>query len=195
MDTRAEELERRARRQRSDVEETIEEIGDRVSPRGVYERQRRNVRQTIGGWKESVMGSPAYDSNHVSDAVSSESGLLDRAGDTLAEAPAAIERHTRGNPLAAGLIAFGAGLLAASVAPPSDRERRMVAQRETQVRRVAEDVKDAAQEVGSDLKDEAKRHIQEVKESAADSLETVKDEASDRAKSIKDKAEKAADRM
>ncbi|WIX84268.1 hypothetical protein QRX50_19710 [Amycolatopsis carbonis] len=50
------------------------------------------------------------------------------AAETLGETPKPVRRGTEGNPLAAGLIAFGAGWLVASLLPGTEREREVVGQ-------------------------------------------------------------------
>jgi ElaB/YqjD/DUF883 family membrane-anchored ribosome-binding protein len=44
--------------------------------------------------------------------------------DTVRHGPEVVGRQTQGNPVAAGLIAFGVGLLGASLIPATDLERR-----------------------------------------------------------------------
>ena len=51
-----------------------------------------------------------------------------RAAEEIRDAPDLIQQQTQGNPLAAGLIAFGTGLLLATLFPPTEAEQRAAAQ-------------------------------------------------------------------
>ena len=56
-------------------------------------------------------------------ATDAAGNALHDAGEAIADAPRQVAAKTQGNPLAAGLIAFGAGLLVSSLIPPSEKER------------------------------------------------------------------------
>ncbi|MBZ6195145.1 hypothetical protein KVH07_19755 [Streptomyces olivaceus] len=87
--------------------------------------------------------------------------------------------QTQGNPLAAGLVAFGAGLLAASMVPASRTERQKAA--ELMHSDALEPVKQAATESAQHLKEGAKEVTQEaagdVKDTAAQAARATQDEA------------------
>jgi hypothetical protein len=75
-------------------------------------------------------------------------------------------RQAQGNPLAAGLIAFGAGWLVSSLLPASRREQQL-----------AEQARDKATELGQPLAEAAKQAATEVKnnlqEPARQAVETL----------------------
>ncbi|MFB0840543.1 hypothetical protein ACETK3_21425, partial [Arthrobacter sp. E44] len=73
--------------------------------------------------------SSAGDSLHQ--ATDTVSAKLSDAGHTVSAAPDQVKAKTAGNPLAAGLIAFGAGLLVSSLIPPSQKEREAADQLKT----------------------------------------------------------------
>ena len=50
------------------------------------------------------------------------------AGEAVRQAPAAVKRKTQGNPLAAGVIAFGLGMLVSSLIPSTEKERQVVSE-------------------------------------------------------------------
>jgi gas vesicle protein len=190
MDAEQDQLEQRVRYQRREMEGTLDEIGDRVNPRSVYDRQRRNMRAKVSGWRERLMGSPDYGSDG-----SSGDGRLSQAADAVSHAPDAIRQQTRGNPLAAGLVAFGAGLLAGSVMPETDVERRAVREAEPQMRRVAEEAKDVARDIGEDVKESAVHQAEELKETAKESAEHVKESAQESGQHVRDDAQQSTKRM
>ena len=84
--------------------------------------------------------------------------------------------------MAAGLVAFGAGLVIASLIPASDKEARAAAQ-----------VVDTAKEKGQPLVEDAKAAAQDVAhsvaESARDAAATVKDTATESAERVRDEGQ------
>jgi ElaB/YqjD/DUF883 family membrane-anchored ribosome-binding protein len=93
-----------------------------------------------------------------------------------------VARKAQGSPIAAGLIAFGAGLLVSSLLPASQAEQQ-----------AAEKVKDTAQPLVDELTDTAKEVAGNLKEPAQQAMEEVKSTATDAAATVKDKAGSAAD--
>ncbi len=103
----------------------------------------------------------------------------------MSSAPDAVRQRTEGNPLAAGLIAFGAGWLISSLLPASPAEQR-----------AASTVKDAASEYGPPVARQAGQAVQGAKEqlgeSARQAAESVRETASDAVSAVQDQAQSAA---
>ena len=101
--------------------------------------------------------------------------------DVTSQAGSALEERVEGSPLAAGLVAFGAGLVIAGLVPASKAEAqgaqrlKEVAQEHGQP--VMDQARSSAQEVGDHLKDKATEAAHEVKASAQESTDRIKDEA------------------
>src|SRR6266496_3000587 len=91
--------------------------------------------------------------------------------DTVRQAPEAVTRRTQGNPVAAGVIAFGVGLLAASLLPTTDAEKRAGQQLKEDV---SGTVRDAAQQVKETARDAAQNTKEEAKWSAQDAKDQVR---------------------
>ena len=85
-------------------------------------------------------------------------------------------QKTRGNPLAAGLIAFGAGLLISSLIPSSQKEQEAVSTLQDNLEPLKEKVTEAAKDVGAQLKEPAQEAVESVKATATEGAENVKDE-------------------
>ena len=89
------------------------------------------------------------------DAASAAGDAADSASAKIADAggsgPQAVTQKAAGNPLAAGVIAFGLGWLASSLAPASDSERRAAAKVEANAGAVVDPLKESAQEVADNL--------------------------------------------
>src|SRR5689334_7812442 len=118
---------------RADIERTQRELGqdvdalaDKVNPAKAAQRQTDKVKRAATRLKDRVMGS-------ASDVGDSAQSAVGHAGEAIADAPRKVASATQGNPVAVGLIAFGVGLLAASLIPASRVEQD-----------AAEKVKDAA---------------------------------------------------
>jgi len=60
----------------------------------------------------------------ASDAKETVSEKASDAADAVRSAPDAVVRQAQGSPVAVGMIAFGAGMLAAAVLPETEPERR-----------------------------------------------------------------------
>ena len=103
---------------RADIERTRRELGsdvdalaDKVSPSKIMDRQADKVKNMFGSVRDHVMG--AADDAHAA---------LSDAGDPASDVKDRVVAKAEGNPLAVGLIAFGAGLLLASLIPASQGE-------------------------------------------------------------------------
>ncbi|MFF6806108.1 hypothetical protein [Streptomyces sp. NPDC012616] len=101
-------------------------------------------------------------------------------------------RRTQGNPMAAGLIVFGAGLLASSLLPASEVEQEKAAVPMSRGGEALEPVKEAALESAQHLKEGAREAAQgaaqEVKDTAAEAARITQDEARDQAAQVTDQA-------
>lgn len=105
------------------------------------------------------------------------SGGAEGVSESIRQAPRAIERRTRGNPLAVGLIAVGAGALIASLLPETQQERRMARKVESHVGAAASEVEQAGREMAEDVKQSASESMERVKDSAREESQKAKEEA------------------
>lgn len=182
-------------RLRQDIEQTrgsltrdVDLLAEKTSPR-------KAARRRWGAVKERVMGSSQYarhsaaDSAHtVADKASQlgdkASQLGDKAGSAAQElgesvrsAPRTVARQAQGNPLAAGVIAFGVGMLAATLLPVTDAEQRAG----YQIKENAGDLGDRAKQVAGELKDDlagsAQQAAGQVRDVAQDAARTTGQQA------------------
>ncbi|MDQ1661085.1 MAG: hypothetical protein QOJ68_1065, partial [Blastococcus sp.] len=112
--------------------------------------------------------------------------------DAVQQAPQQIVRQTQGNPMAAGLIAFGVGWLVSSLLPASEKEKELAQQAESAVREhkdtLLEPAKQAAQEIGEQLKPAAQDAMESVKATAQDAASTVTEQGKSAAEDVKGQA-------
>jgi hypothetical protein len=105
------------------------------------------------------------------------SGMAHGISDRAQHAPEAMRRQTQGNPMALGMVAFGAGLLLATMLPESRREKQLAQQVEPGMRRVVDEAGGAAGEVAADLREEAQHAAEQLKETASREGQALKNEA------------------
>jgi gas vesicle protein len=179
---------------RANLSRDIDELTDKVSPGRVVERRKQAAKGRLGSVRDKVMGAvPMSGSGSNGGGVGSK--VSDAAGsvsDSAGGAVDAIGSKAQGNPLAAGLVAFGAGMLISALIPASQKEAE-VAQRAVDAAKehgqpVLDEAKSVGQQMGQDLKDSATESAQQVKETAQDSVENVKQEGQSSAQTVKDQA-------
>jgi Protein of unknown function (DUF3618) len=115
------------------------------------------------------------------------------ARDAVRQAPRRMKRTAQGNPLAAGVVAFGLGMLVSSLIPSSEREREAVSQLQENLEPVKEKASELARDVGESLKPAAQEAAQSVKTTAQEGVEAVKQEGQSAAQDVKDQAQESKD--
>jgi Protein of unknown function (DUF3618) len=206
---------------RRQIEETrrelsydVDALNEKVNPARVVDRRVAAAKGRMTNLKEKVMGT-ASDTTHqaqgmasnaagsVQGAASSAVGTVQDAASSavgaVQQAPDTIVRQTQGNPLAAGLIAFGAGWLISSLLPATQKEQQLAQQAETALREnkdmLLEPAKQAAQEIGEQLKPAAQEAVESVKATAQDAAATVKDEGQSAVQDVQGQAQASKDKV
>lgn len=166
------------RRTQDNLRADVSKLTERVNPERFVGTRREKLGQGLGAVRERVMGvaSTAAESAGAS-AKSAAGSVQDAAHDADSSArdaggaDAVLER-TQGNPVAAGLIAFGAGWLLSSLLPASSAEQS------------------AAQQ----LEEHADGLVDPLKQSVADAADSLREPAREAARSVQQSASEAADR-
>ena len=114
-------------------------------------------------------------------------------GDAVSDAPGAVARKAQGSPIAAGLIAFGAGLLVSSLLPASRVEQQAAEKIKDTAQPMVDDLTDTAKEIAGNLKEPAQQAMEEVKSTATDAAATVKDDATSAVDDVKTQAQDSKD--
>ena len=181
----------------NDLDTTLDALGERVSPRRIAQRRKAAVRTRVSRGRTAVMGSAQGtgssapgQARHAKDSVQQTAG---QAAEKVRETPDMIQQQTQGNPLAAGLVAFGAGMLLATLFPPTEAEQRAA----SAIQERAEPLKDQAMEAGREMKDHlqqsAQESAQQVKETAQGAAQEVKEQAQSSAEGVKDQAKSSTE--
>lgn len=176
-----EQIERDIESTRSNLSSDVERLADKVSPGRAVGRRVDRVKTSASSMKERIMGSmPSTDD--VGSQLSSAKDAMGGAASSVRDAPGMARRQARGNPLAAGLVAFGVGMLIASLAPVTEPEKQLAAQAEDKAR---EPLQEHAREVAAELADSAKESAQQVKQTAADAAAQTAEHAKSAAGDVK----------
>ena len=179
---------------RRDIEQTrqslsqdVDVLNEKVNPRYAVQRRKEAAASSLSRAKDKVMGSvpsaPSMPSMGSGGSGSGGSGGTAQAvGDRLSSAPDMARSQTQGNPLAAGLIAFGVGWLASSLLPSSEAEKQAARAVQERASDLAQPAKEMAQDAASQLQGSAQQAADSVKATAQDATDQVKGEA----QSVKD---------
>ncbi|WP_432557700.1 DUF3618 domain-containing protein [Granulicoccus sp. GXG6511] len=184
-------------RTRAHLSQDVNALADEAKPGNVVRRQVEGVKEGAQNLKERVFGSPdedVYGYPHQSgpSALDRAQQFGDDARQTVQDAPRQLKRRARGNPLAAGLIAFGAGALLGSLIPTSQREQQLASDLKDRAQPAVDAVQAAAKDAAEHLKPEAQQAAQSVKESATQSAQFVADEGRVQAQDVRDHAATSA---
>ena len=186
MSNDPEQIRREIERTRSELSDNVNALGDKVNPGSIAKRQVSRVRGAATSVKDAVLGS-------ASDAADTGQQVATTMGEAVSDAPSAVARKAQGSPIAAGLIAFGAGLLVSSLLPASKVEQQAAEKVKDSAQPMVDDLTDTAKEVAGNLKEPAQQAIEEVKTTATDAAATVKDDATTAAGDVKSQAQDSKD--
>lgn len=197
---------------RDRIGNTVDQISNRVNPRHVAARSSYRMRMRLINMKDTIMGNDEHDypwqrrserglhdesdyatmgdeggRSRVSEASDRATERLSQAGHAVAASPEIARRRTRGNPLAAGLVAFGGGILLGSALPSSRAEREALHRAEPALDKARDELRDTGRELANDMKESAQESMEQVKGEAVDSRERVQNEATDAARRAKER--------
>jgi hypothetical protein len=161
---------------RDELTRDVDRLAEKTSPSRVVERRVHRARGRLVDVKEKIMGS--HDPAGVGQGAREQGA---RVGEAAHGAVSGVRERTEGNPLAAGVVAFGIGWMVSSLMPPSEAETH-AAQRAGEAARehgapVLDQAKQAAQQVGADLKQQAVDAAEQVKDRTHEAAGTVREEA------------------
>ncbi|MEU8299312.1 DUF3618 domain-containing protein [Micromonospora sp. NPDC048909] len=169
---------------RSELSSDVDALTDKVNPRRIAGDRVGQARGTLARAKEKVMGT----SGHMSDRAGQ---MTDRAGQRMSQATGSVQhagneagqrmshaagsvrdearslgqqsqQQMQGNPLAAGIIAFGAGLLVSALIPPSRQEQQWAGQAKGMVNQHSDELRGMASRAGHELRDNMREPAQQA---------------------------------
>lgn len=212
MSTDPAEIRAEIERTRANLSADVDALADRTNPKNVARRAVDDVKDSALGLKDRVMGSAVDAKDRVmgsaadakdrvigsaGDAKDSAGQTLSNVGDTISGAPQQAKQRAQGNPLAAGLIAFGGGWLLGSLIPASQRERQAASQVKDTVQDnigpLQQKATEAVKDVAENLREPAQQAVQSVKDTATEGVQNVKEEGTSAVSDVKDQAQDSKD--
>jgi methyl-accepting chemotaxis protein len=184
MTTNTDQLRRDIESTRGDLTSDVAMLTEKVNPQQIA---RRRVNKVRGAWynlRDKVMGS-AHELGEAgretaSSAARQVSSTVSSAGEVAGAARQMPRQQVQGSPLAAGLVAFGVGVLASSLLPRSRRERylagRVKDEASEQTGRLGQQAMQAGQHVAKDMNKPVRHAAMESAKSAAHAASEVWDE-------------------
>ncbi|MCW2802301.1 MAG: uncharacterized protein JWN06_518 [Propionibacteriaceae bacterium] len=212
-------------RTRAALSNDVNELVDEANPKNIAKRKVNRVKEATVGVKDKIMGTASdvghsaqstvgdkassaqsavsgaassaqsAVSGAASSAQSAVTGAASSVSDAVSNAPQQLKRRTEGNPLAAGLIAFGAGLLISSLLPASTKEQEAVEGIKENIEPVKEQVTGIAREAAQSLQEPLQEAAQSVKETAQEAVQNVKDESTSAASDVKEDVQQSGERV
>jgi uncharacterized protein YjbJ (UPF0337 family) len=185
---------------RASLTRDVDLLAEKTSPKKVAQRRWTSVKEKVMGStdtaRHAASGTASDAVNTVQDKASAAASTVqDKAGDAadaVRSAPQAVVKQTQGNPLAAGIIAFGVGMLAATLIPVTDAERRAGQELKDRSGDLTDKVKDVAAEMKDDLSGTVQQAASQVKETAQDAAQTTRQQAQSSAQDATDQTKQAA---
>ena len=158
---------------RAELSDNVDDLADTANPKNIAHRQVDKVKDGLASVKERVMGSDDFGQTEPGAARANVSAV----GDAVSSAPGQVKQKTQGHPLAAGLIAFGAGLLISGLIPSSQKEQQAISElQDKHLEPLKAKASEAGQEMAENLREPAQRAAESVRSTATDAAEHVKDE-------------------
>lgn len=191
MGQEPEELRRDIERRREELGDTIDAIGDRVSPGRIIERRRNRMSDGVQSFKERIMGTVSTGTSAVTGAVSSSTSAVTGAAGSVRDhvGPDSVKQQTTGSPLGAGLVAFGIGFLVAAALPSTETEANVAASAQDALEPAKEALVESAKSVAGDLKEEASQKARDVSATASEAASGVTDTAKQQVSEAKQDAQ------
>ena len=194
-------LRREIEETRANLSQNVNALGEAVQPSNIAKRQVSKVTGAATGVKDKIMGSAEDTASTLGGKAhgltDSVTGTVSGAGSavtgTVSNAGQTAKTQAQGNPLAAGVIALGAGWLLGSMLPATSRERQAASAVKEQATpllgQAQEMAKEVAKEAAAELKEPAMAAADSVKTTAQDAAQTVKAEGQSAADSVKSSAQ------
>jgi ElaB/YqjD/DUF883 family membrane-anchored ribosome-binding protein len=178
MDRTAEDLRQQIEMQQAQVGHDLAAVGDRVTPSRIAGRGQARARRRFDSMRERVMGTAGT----MSDSAGSTAHGM---AETARHAPEQLVERAEGNPLMAGAVAFGFGILVGSLLPGTSKEQQLGRRIEPQLEQVAQGAAETARTVAADVRPAAEEEFGALKDEARDAADSTRATATEHAQQAK----------
>jgi ElaB/YqjD/DUF883 family membrane-anchored ribosome-binding protein len=163
---------------RENLRTDVDRFTEKVSPGRVVSRRVDRMKSGAGAVRERVMGS-LPDPGQIKDGASS---VGTAAASAAGSAPAAVRRQTQGSPLAAGVVAFGVGMILSALMPATEQEQELAGAAEDKVRGP---LQEKAGEIAGQLREPAQEAVEQVKDAAGQAVSATAEQARSGAEDVR----------
>ncbi|MEU8264102.1 DUF3618 domain-containing protein [Micromonospora sp. NPDC048999] len=192
MSTDPDRIRQQIEQTRNELISDVDALSDKVNPRRIAGDRVDQAHGALTRVKEKVMGTP-MDGQGAGQQMSAAAGSM---RDQARELGQQSRQQAQGNPLAAGLIAFGAGLLVSALIPASRSERQWAGQAKGMAQQHSGELREQASQVGHQMRDNlrepAKHAAQSVGSTAVHGASAVQGQAKSSAQQVQGQAQGAA---
>jgi len=209
-------------RTRGELGTDVDALTDKVNPRRIASERVNRVQSALHRLRDKTMGTTTHaaqttnaaahsvaddvqqgassaahkTSSAASSAAHKTSSAASSVGHSAEKAANMSRERIQGSPLAVGLIAFGVGVLASSLLPPSEPEERLAGRvKDTATRhsgQVKQQATDALHQTQDNLRQPAQQAAESVKSTATQGASTVQNQGRSAAKGVQEQARSAA---
>ncbi|MDO3683257.1 DUF3618 domain-containing protein [Micromonospora sp. C28ISP2-4] len=188
---------------RGDLSSNVDALAHKANPKRAVTAPMSKARGRLGRALDTIMGTTRHaretGTQQASEAAHHTADALSAAGQHARALPQTSRQHTQGNPLAAGLIAFGAGLLASSLLPSSNTEQQVAGRLKQQAQAhsgpIKEQAADIAHQAQDNLRGPAHQATDAIKNTATSGVAEVRDQGSQAARHLSDEARHSKDAL
>lgn len=188
---------------RTDLSANVDALTHRANPKRAVTAPVHRARGRLSRAVDKVMGTAQHareaGSQHATEVAHQTTDALSSAGQHARDLPRMSRAQAEGNPIAAGLIAFGVGLLASSLIPSSNKEQQVAGRLRQQVQEHSGQLKQQATDLAHHAQDNLREPVQQageaVKGTATRAAEEVRDETTGAARHVRGEARDSQQRL
>jgi hypothetical protein len=181
---------------RTDLSANVDALTHKANPKRAMTAPINQARGRLTRAVDKVMGTTQHareaGRQHAAAAAHQTTDALSTAGQQARALPEASRQQAQGNPLAAGLIAFGVGLLASSLIPPSNPEQKVAGRLKQQAQAHSGPVKrqaaDIAHQAQDNLREPVHQATEAIKSTATRGATEVRDQGTQAARHVGEEA-------
>ncbi|WKU07905.1 DUF3618 domain-containing protein [Micromonospora sp. HUAS LYJ1] len=214
MSTDPDQIRREIEATRNSLSSDVDALAYKVSPGRIVDDRKQRARNALQNVRDRVMGTASdlgHGTSHAAHSVGDRAAAAASAvgegahaaassvGDAAQRTPQMIRQKSEGNPIAAGLIAFGVGMLVSSLIPASRREQDLAAQVREKAGEHSGAVKEklgaVAGELTEELREPARQATESLRGTAQEAVHAVRDDTRSAARDVRNSAQQSREQV